>query len=236
MRRRRRTEEDSGDNWLTTYSDMVTLLLCFFVLLYTFSNLDVQKFRSVLASFQGGSGVLDGSDTVIPVDFVNLEKIEGNLDSLKEILETYARGAELDSEITISIEERGLIIRFMDRVLFDPGKADIKKESYEILDSIAEILNREEFKDRLIKVEGHADTTPVNPADGFPTNWELSAIRATNVLRYFVEEKSIDGSRISSSGYSYYRPIAPNDTRENKAKNRRVDIVILNSTHEKTEP
>ena len=235
MRRRRRREEGTGDNWMTTYSDMVTLLLCFFVLLYTFSNLDVQRFRSVLASFQGSSGVLNGSESIIPHD-VNVEREEGDLESLKDILEAYAIGEELDTEITITLEERGLIIRFMDRILFDPGKADIKPESLEILDSIAEILSREEFRDRLIKIEGHADTTPVSPADGFPTNWELSAIRATNVLRYFVEEKDIEGSRISSSGYSYYRPIAPNDTRENKAKNRRVDIVILNSTYERTEP
>ncbi|NLX61713.1 MAG: flagellar motor protein MotB [Tissierellia bacterium] len=235
MMRRRRAEEDTGDNWLTTYSDMVTLLLCFFVLLYTFSTLDVQRFKSVLASFQGGSGMLDGSDTIIPEE-LNLIKAEDDLTSLKDILENYAMISNLEEEITISIEERGLIIRFMDRVLFDPGKADIKPEAYDILDSIAEILNSEEFGNRLIKVEGHADTTPVNPADGFPTNWELSAIRATNVLRYLVEEKNIDGSRISSSGYSFYRPIAPNDTKENKAKNRRVDIVILNSIQEKTEP
>ena len=235
MMRRRRAEEDTGDNWLTTYSDMVTLLLCFFVLLYTFSTLDVQRFKSVLASFRGGSGMLDGSDTIIPEE-LNLIKAEDDLTSLKDILENYAMISNLEEEITISIEERGLIIRFMDRVLFDPGKADIKPEAYDILDSIAEILNSEEFGNRLIKVEGHADTTPVNPADGFPTNWELSAIRATNVLRYLVEEKNIDGSRISSSGYSFYRPIAPNDTKENKAKNRRVDIVILNSIQEKTEP
>ncbi len=236
MRRRRRIEEDTGDNWLTTYSDMVTLLLCFFVLLFTFSNLDVQKFRSVLASFQGGSGVFDGGDSIIPVEDITTDNVEGSLESLRDVLETYAVIGELDEDITITIEERGLVIRFMDRVLFDPGKADIKPGSFEILDSVADILTREEFKDRLIKVEGHADTTPVDPADGFPTNWELSAIRATNVLRYFVEEKNIDGSRISSSGYSYYRPIAPNDTRENKSKNRRVDIVILNSTHERNEP
>lgn len=235
MRRRRKTDEDTGENWLSTYSDMVTLLLCFFVLLYTFSTLDVQRFKSVIASFQGGSGILNGADTLMPEE-INFEKIEDDLVSLKEILENYAMVSELEGEITISIEERGLIIRFMDRVLFDPGKADIKPESYDILNSIAEILNSEEFKDRLIKVEGHADTTPVDPADGFPTNWELSAIRATNVLRYLVEEKNIDGSRISCSGYSFYRPIAPNDTRENKAKNRRVDIVILNSIQEKTEP
>ena len=124
----------------------------------------------------------------------------------------------------------------MDNVFFDSGKADLKPESKEILKSIAEILNREEFKDKLIKVEGHTDTDPILYSKKYPTNWELSAIRATNVLRYLVEEENIEGNRISSSGYSYYRPIAPNDTRENKAKNRRVDIVILRSSFEEIEP
>lgn len=230
MRRRKKTYESTEINWLNTYSDMVTLLLCFFVLLYAFSNLDTQKFKSVLASFQGGSGVLNGEQSL------NTISDEESLESIKELLEDYVESENLDKEITVTLEERGIVIRFMDRVLFDPGKADIKPESNEILDFIADVLNKDEFKNKLIKVEGHADTTPVDPSDGFPTNWELSAIRATNVLRYLVENKGIEGDRISSSGYSYYRPIAPNDTKENKAKNRRVDIVILNSIYEKNEP
>jgi len=151
-------------------------------------------------------------------------------------LEEYAESIGLGSEIVLSIEERGLVIRFMDKVLFDSGRASLRPESIEILSSIAEVLNKEEFSNRLIKVEGHTDTVPTGNLSEFPTNWELSSTRATNVLRFLVEEKGIDGSRISSSGYSYYRPIAPNDTAENKQKNRRVDIVILRSSFEEMEP
>lgn len=233
MKRRRQVQSGSS-NWLTTYSDMVTLLLCFFVLLFTFSNLDVQKFKSVLASFQGGSGILEGGNVIETPSIRDQEELD--LEKLRDILEDYADSANLGEEITISINERGLTIRFADRVLFDPGKADLKPDAKEILNDVAEILQRNEFKDKLIKVEGHADTTPVSPKDGFPTNWELSTTRATNVLRFLVEEKGIEGGRISASGYSYYRPIAPNDTKENKAKNRRVDIVILKSSYEKHEP
>ncbi len=238
MRRRRRTEESNSGNWLTTYSDLVTLLLCFFILLFSFSELDARKFRSVMSSFQGGTGVLNGGNTV---DFdLNLESSDGmleeDLEKIKDLLEEYADSVGLGNEITLSVEERGLIIRFMDNVLFDSGKADLKPESIEILKTVAGILNRDDFKDRLIKVEGHTDTDPIIYSVKFPTNWELSATRATNVLRYLVEEENIDGSRISSSGYSYYRPIAPNDTKENKAKNRRVDMVILKSSYEEMEP
>ncbi len=236
MRRNRNKFEGSNrPSWLTTYSDLVTLLLCFFVLLFAFSEIDAQKFRSIISSFQGGVGVFDGG-TSLDLEF-DLEIPEENeLERLKNLLEEYSESTGFGSEINISIEERGLIIRFMDNVLFDSGKADLKPESIEILKYIGQVLNSEEFKDRLIKVEGHTDTDPIIYSEEFPTNWELSAIRATNVLRYLVEIENIDGSRISSSGYSYYRPIAPNDTKENKAKNRRVDIVILNSTHEEKEP
>lgn len=234
MKRRRRKAEQVSASWMTTYSDLVTLLLCFFVLLFAFSNLDVKKFQGIMAYFQGSRGVLDGSNVIEMPDLRDQEEID--LEELKSALEEYATSSNLEEEITVSIDERGLIIRFMDRVLFDPGKAELKPEAREILDTVAEILQRDEFKDKAIKVEGHADTTPVSPKDGFPTNWELSTARATNVLRYLVEQRGIEGERISASGYSYYRPIAPNDTKENKAKNRRVDIVILKSSQEKYEP
>ncbi len=237
-RRRRKDEQNNTGNWLTTYSDMVTLLLTFFVLLFSFSEIDAQKFRSIMSSFQGGAGVLEGG-TSLNLD-ENLGSTEGlleeDLEKLKDILEEYAESIGLGEEIILSVEERGLVVRFMDSVLFDSGKADLKPESKEILKSVAEILNRDEFKDKFIKVEGHTDTDPILYSKKYPTNWELSVIRATNVLRYLVEEENIEGNRISSSGYSYYRPIAPNDTRENKAKNRRVDIVILRSSFEEIEP
>ncbi|MCF6460538.1 OmpA family protein [Clostridium sp. Cult3] len=238
MKKRRKTEESNTDSWLTTYSDLVTLLLCFFVLLFSFSNIDAQKFRTIMSSFQGGTGVLEGGTTLELGENAESSEdlLEEDLEKLKGILEEYADSVGLGAEILLSVEERGLIVRFMDNVLFDSGKAELKPESIEILETVAEILNRDEFRDRLIKVEGHTDTDPILYSKKYPTNWELSSTRATNVLRYLVEEENIDGSRISSSGYSYYRPIAPNDTRENKAKNRRVDIVILRSSFEEIEP
>ena len=238
MRKRRKDEKSNVGNWLTTYSDMVTLLLCFFVLLFSFSEIDAQKFRSIMSSFQGGAGVLEGGTTLeLEKDLeISESLLEEDLENLKGILEEYADSVGLGEEIILSVEERGLVVRFMDSVLFDSGKADLKPESKKILKNVADILNRDEFKDKLIKVEGHTDTDPIIYSKKYPTNWELSAIRATNVLRYLVEEGNIEGNRISSSGYSYYRPIAPNDTPENKAKNRRVDIVILQSSFEEIEP
>jgi len=238
--RRRRQEESGGGSpgWLTTYSDLVTLLLCFFILLFSFSNVDAEKFRSIMASFQGGSGVLEGGTSLdIPINTIeDYMDIEADLKSLIEHLDEYAETLGLGERLEIKPEERGIVIRFMDNVLFDSGSAEIKPGSLDILKSVAEMLNREEFSNRQIKVEGHTDSDQIIRSSKFPTNWELSSARATNVLRYLVEVENIEGNRVSSSGYSYYRPILPNDSPENKAKNRRVDIVILKDSYEELEP
>ena len=239
MARRKKQEEQSPGSpaWLTTYSDLVTLLLCFFVLLFSFSTVDAQKFKAIMSSFQGGSGVLDGGtviDPPVPVD--EEEEVESDLMDLVEYLEEYAETLGLGNKITIEIEERGIVVRFMDDVFFDSGSAKIKTESFEILKEVAELLNREEFVNRQIRVEGHTDSDPILRSSKYPTNWELSSDRATNVLRYLVEIELMDGERVSSSNYSYYRPIVPNDTPENKAKNRRVDIIILKDIYQALEP
>lgn len=238
MRRRRKNENKDTDEWLTTYSDLVTLLLCFFVLLFSFSEIDAQKFRTIMSSFQGGAGVLESNTTLDIDEKLEIESglLDEDLERLKDLLEEYAESIGLADEILLNVEERGLVIRFMDNVLFDSGKADLKPGSMKILKAVSEILNMDDFKEKRIKIEGHTDTDPILYSEKFPSNWELSSIRATNVLRYLVEKQKIHGKRISSSGYGFYRPIAQNDTKENKAKNRRVDIVILGSSHEEMEP
>lgn len=238
MRRRRKNENNDTDDWLTTYSDLVTLLLCFFILLFSFSVIDAQKFRSIMSSFQGGTGVLDSSTTLDIEENLDIESglLDEDLEKLRDLLEEYAESIGLADEILLNVEERGLVVRFMDNVLFDSGKADLKPGSMKILKFVSEVLNMDDFKEKLIKIEGHTDTDPILYSEKFPSNWELSSIRATNVLRYLVEKQDIYGKRISSSGYGFYRPIAPNDSKENKAKNRRVDIVILGSSYEEMEP
>lgn len=240
MARKRREEESSGGSpeWMTTYSDLVTLLLCFFVLLFSFSSVDAEKFKAIMASFQGGAGVLSGGTSMdFPINPIEEDlDIEMDLRILMEYLQEYAETLNLEDEIVIQVEERGLVVRFADNLFFDSGSADIKEESVVILKTVAELLNREEFLNKQIKIEGHTDSDPIIRSAKFPTNWELSSARATNVLRYLVESESMDGARVSSSGYSYYRPIAPNDTAENKSQNRRVDIVILKDEYDELEP
>lgn len=243
MARKKKKKNSGGGGaplWMTTYSDMVTLLLAFFVLLFSMSEIDAGKFRSIMNSFQGGTGVMQGGKNIeLDIDPNPIDKeleVDIELAGLQDDLEEYVDSLGLGSSVEIVLEERGIIIRFMDKIFFDSGSAVVKEQSFEILDSVSDILNKEEFEKRKIKVEGHTDSDRILKSANFPTNWELSSARATNVLRYLVEKSDISGERISSSGYSYYRNIAPNDNPENKAKNRRVDLVILKDIFQELEP
>ncbi len=250
MSRRRRSNTDESKSgapeWMTTYADMVTLLLCFFVLLFSFSTIDAQKFQAIMQSFQGSIGILDSGTAIEPDDFLtdamkeelltNQKQELEDFRKLKEILENYLESYDLDTDVLVSMEDAGLILRFKDNVLFDPGKAELKQRSKEILEDISVFLQTPEFVEKFIRIEGHTDTVKVSPSSLYPTNWELSTGRASNVVRYLIEGLGLEPERFAISGYGEYHPIAPNDTAENKSKNRRVDIVILRSVYVPLEP
>ncbi len=248
MSRRRYKEEKAGggNDYMTTYGDMMTLLLCFFVLLFAFSEIDSKKFQEIMESFQGSAGVLSGGRTLDDSQFVNNSTLSDNitdnlkelakLRALKESFEKHLEENKLENQITVEIDERGLLLRFDDNVLFDSGKAELKLQSKKTLRFISDLLKQEQFSDKFIRVEGHTDSDPIKNSRKFPTNWELSTIRAVNVARFFIEETNMVPEKLSVSGYSKYHPVAPNDNAHNKAKNRRVDIVIMNSDYQKSEP
>lgn len=247
---RKRSNQDEpkagAPEWMTTYGDMVTLLLCFFVLLFSFSSIDAQKFQSIMQSFQGSLGILDGGTALVTDQFIT-EAMKDDLTTdqkqeledfrkLEEALEQYIENYNLESEILVTNENAGLVLRFSDNVLFDSGKAEVKPRSKEILIGIADFLQKPEFINKLIRIEGHTDTDKIVGNFKYPTNWELSVGRASNVVRYLIEEVSLDPVRFSASGYGEYHPVAPNDNVENKSKNRRVDIVILRSEYKVNMP
>lgn len=232
--------------WKDTYGDMITLLLCFFVVLFSFAEIDAQKFEAVMQSFQGSLGVMEGGKTISELPYIAMgnlpeemttdqyEDVE-TMKNLKQEVESYTKAEGLGDSVEVVITERGIIIRIMDSVFFDSGKATLKSEAKEILIFVGQILNSPEILERQIKIEGHTDTDIINTRE-FPSNWELSSIRAVNVLRLFEEQLKISSDRLSASGYGPTRPVAPNDTPQNKALNRRVDIVILNDKAADKEP
>ncbi len=234
--------------WMATYGDLVTLLMCFFVLLFAFSEIDAQKFEAVMESFQGSAGILSGGVTISQDQLVfeatpevsssETVPVTEDIQQLKEQIEEYLEQNEqenIEQDIIVEIDSRGLIIRFPDKALFDSGRADLKRESIDTLDFLGGLLNSEEFNMMAIRVEGHTDNVPINTFR-FPSNWELSTTRATNVLRYFINSAELSPMRLAASGYGEYYPIEDNATREGRSKNRRVDIVILSKHFESVEP
>lgn len=227
MRKRARDDSSSAGSWLTTYSDMVTLLLAFFVLLFAFSSLDEGRFSAIIAAFQNYLGVFSESQSILdspgPLPFDYSDMGQQQLQRLFEELSDFIDEKGLQG-VELEMQERGLIVRFAEQVFFDLGEAVLKPEALDILGDIADIL-----KDlpNPLRVEGHTDDWPIRTSR-FPSNWELSVHRATNVVRYLIEKDGFDPHKLSVAGYSEYRPIRPNDTAQNRALNRRVDIVILN--------
>lgn len=219
-----------------TFSDMVFLLLCFFVMLFSFSSLDVQKFQSLISSFQGAIGVLDGGRSLIPDDsafssmgamdspaWLNVGALRQNQAvALYENLQRIIESEGLEGTVVLDVEERGIIVRFADQVLFDLGEAELKPEFRAVLERFAQVLRSWEYP---IRVEGHTDNLPIATAK-FPSNWELSVVRATTVVRFLIEQ-GVQPDLLSAVGYGEYKPIADNNTPEGRAQNRRVDVVLL---------
>lgn len=263
VKRKRREESDSdiGTNWMDTYGDMVTLLLTFFVMLFAMSTIDVQKFEQIIKSIKGSLGIVYEGQSVKKADLAAdsymeyqvklsqiiekiypqkddqeikdaVEEIRENNNQMQNIYEEikgYVEDKNIDEVIIVTNEQQGILIRFKENILFDSGKAILKTDAKVILADIANIL-REINKD--IRVEGHTDNIPIHNKY-FESNWELSAQRAANVVKYFIEN-NIDPLRLSLAGYSKYHPVSDNDTYEGRKKNRRVDVLILKDSLNQT--
>lgn len=228
--RRRHDDSDNEnlDRWLLTYADMITLLLAFFVVMYSISQVDSAKFRKVTEAL---TAALDGDPRIrraLPGDLegdglLKKQKTREQLLNLQKEIEAISRLLNLDLQISTELQHRGLVIHISESAFFDLGKADLKPEAAKVLDLLAaELLKIPNH----IRVEGHTDNLPIKTAR-FPSNWELSTARAASCLRYLVEKHNFPANKISALGYAEYRPIAPNTTAEGRSRNRRVDIVVL---------
>jgi len=222
--RRRRSDDDGPSGappWITSYADMTQLLLTFFVLLFAISSLDAIKFRQAVISLQGALGVLTGGPQVLNPDEMPVPKppSEGVMQELQSFLEDQA----LTGDVHLEVTERGLVVSFMDKVLFDLGQSDLRPEARRVLSEVAVILRKIPND---IRIEGHTCDLPIR-TERFPSNWELSTSRACTVLRYFIETAGLAPERFTAMGYGEYRPKVPNTSEANRALNRRVDIVIL---------
>jgi len=218
--------------WLLTYADMLTLLFALFVILYSISAVDVEKLRALAMALGNAFGV-KGHISVLQTGATTdtkpiiMEQSQVQLTTLKERVQKWILQQKLEREVKIRFNERGLVISLMtDKILFRSGYADLLPRTQRILSDIAELLK--ETTNPLV-IEGHTDdvaiTSPVIKRK-YNDNWDLSTARAVNVLKYLIK-KGISPDRLSAAGYSSYKPLVPNIDDITRAKNRRIDIVIL---------
>jgi len=216
--------------WLLTYADLITLMMAFFIIMYAMSKADVAKFNalknSLAVAFRtegSASSVVFTQQGTQPVE--QAMSMDGNLEreEFQDIIHKIQANLKDQKQVAFIVDERGLTVRFLDNVLFDLGQADLRPDSVGMLDAVGAALKNTR---RYIRVEGHADNLPINTVQ-FPSNWELSAARSIAVTRYLIERHGLDPRRLASLGYGEYRPLYPNTSEENRARNRRVDIVVL---------
>ncbi|MBD3420591.1 MAG: OmpA family protein [Chitinivibrionales bacterium] len=230
MARKPEEQKKGAPEYMLTYGDMMTLLLCFFVMLLAMSTIDPAKFMVAASSFQNAfSGVLESFPTVMITEDVLTPRLGGNEQNkrmaveAKRKIEQAIKREKMQDAIKVKVTDSGIAIQIADPVGFDIGDAAIKPEFFDLLYQLVEIINIDPKAE--IRIEGHTDNTPISTTR-FPSNWELSASRALNVLKFMVERTGIDPARMSAVGYGEFRPIAPNTSPENRRKNRRIEIYV----------
>ena len=240
-KRGKKHEEEASEAWLLPYSDLMTLLLALFICLFAISQTDQTKLQQMAQAFtaafnmggpsffnQAGPNASMQREIMSTEDQGNAAYIEENrtLEQLQQQLEDYIEQNNLQDQLSTQLEEEGLMIRIKERALFPSGSADLVPESQRIGPIVAGLLAA--VPERVL-ISGHTDTDPINTAQ-FPSNWELSSVRAMTFMKYLLSiNPDLNPARFSAIGYGEYRPIAPNDTAENKQQNRRVEILIARS-------
>ena len=230
QRRKKEAEGGAASNWLCTFNDLVTLLMVFFVLIFTMGSGDSGGFEEIRNSIRRGLGLLDsvgmGSSGLVksPIPVRRLSHKDEDLSEVSDEIKDYV--ADMGSAmpwIEASVTESGVTITLEGSVAFEPGTADIHPRAFPALEGIGKLINR---IPNTIRVEGHSDNVPIH-TPAYPSNWELSIARAVNVTKYLIEHANVSPLRLSAAGYGDSRPLVLNDTEKHRAMNRRVEIVLL---------
>jgi len=218
--------------YMSTWGDMCTLLLCFFVMLLAMSTIDPTKFMVAANSFQNAfSGVLESFPTVLITKDILIPKLGGDAQNKRMAVDAATKMKEkikeegLEDAMSVQVTETGISIQIEDKggLGFESGRADVSPKLYGILKDLTNVVNAAPTTQ--VRVEGHTDNVPIHNAQ-FPSNWELSSARALNVVRYMANNGDVDPSRLSAIGYGEYRPRVPNTTAENRKTNRRIEIYV----------
>ncbi|MGI5901910.1 MAG: flagellar motor protein MotB [Desulfitobacteriia bacterium] len=233
MSRRRRYQEDHKDEtWLLPYADLLTLLLALFIVMYAISQVDSEKLRQLSIQFEalftGQTSFFESEDpSAVPLPgsqqdlspFMLENKL---LQDIRKAIEEDIERSGYGDKIKVSLDKEGLAISIQDVMLFNSGDATVLESVTPLLLQISKNLDTVDNK---IKVAGHTDNVPIHNAQ-FRSNWDLSAMRAINVMNFMVEEGGLNPERFTIQGFGEYSPVADNSTEEGRAKNRRVEIFL----------
>ncbi|MCB7070141.1 flagellar motor protein MotB [Caldibacillus sp. 210928-DFI.2.22] len=244
-RKKEKGEHEFNETWLLPYSDLMTLLLALFIVLFASSAVDAQKFQSMSKVFSeiftGGTGIVDyesieqkngeeladetkeklekeKEQTQVPVDE------QTTLSATQERVNQYILEKGLTGQLKTSLTSEGLLVTINDSVLFDSGSAEVREEDIAVAKEISDLLVIDPPHNVIIS--GHTDNVPIQNSN-FSSNWELSVMRAVNFMKIILENDQLDPRMFSAKGFGEFQPIASNDTEEGKAKNRRVEVLIL---------
>ncbi|PLX65940.1 MAG: flagellar motor protein MotB [Denitrovibrio sp.] len=211
--------------WMGTFADMATLLMTFFILLLSMASMDKRKIKVALGSLQGSLGVLkEGNKTEMSQeDILSRLSFVQNVRSVQrkvsQSLKEYVKSAQMSQVVTIAQTKKGVSVRILDKMLFQPGSAELLDQAKPLLDKLAAVIEESPFN---IMVEGHTDDIPISTAI-YPSNWELSTARAVAVVKYFLS-KQVSAQKLSAAGYAENHPVTPNISEASRAKNRRVEV------------
>jgi chemotaxis protein MotB len=247
-KKKQKQEEHINESWLIPYSDLLTLLLALFIVLFASSQIDQKKFQQIARSFNtafaGGTGVLDFESPIEPKQPPAQTKQENKqlqekkkealdkqdqeeLQDVKEKIDEYIIQKHLNGKLQTSLTDEGLAITILNDILFDSGSAEVRVKDRRLAKEISELLVMNPPHN--IIVSGHTDNVPIHNAK-FASNWELSVMRAVNFMKVLLENPKLDPRSFSAKGYGEFKPVASNATPEGRMKNRRVEILILPRT------
>ncbi|WP_413379020.1 flagellar motor protein MotS [Alkalihalobacillus sp. 1P02AB] len=242
LKRRKQEPEKGSPKWMVTYSDLMTLILVFFIMLFSMSAIDNQKFQAMAESFSQRQ-IFEFMPSMVefehPDQDVNeaefTERFEMDeqikMDELLREVQEFISQNELSEHISATRDDRGVVLVLQERLTFESGEASLLDEAKPFLEKVGTLI---EAIPNMIKVEGHTDNRPISTVR-YPSNWELSGARASSVIRYFIENNEVDPYRFMATGYGETRPVVPNTTNDNLQINRRVVIIISDPTYEEDE-
>lgn len=233
---KRKSSEATAPLWFVSYSDLVTNMLCFFIMLYAFSSLDSPQYRfkeqvlderdlltfSINKDTGAHQWLNDGGPGMVLAPATRKHDMPKIARNVRDKL----RKATMADRLTIRQNDQMVKIQIPSSILFESGSARMKKESEEIFMALLPVIST---VNNFIRIDGHTDDIPIGAGGEYPTNWELSAARACSVVRFYTEQMNQNPNRFSAQGYGEFRPIVPNITAKDRETNRRVEVTILSN-------